>query len=57
MTDHAQSHECQAGEHQYCDGNDDILADGVIVFRVRCACTCHIPTRLDRIVPQSLHMQ
>ncbi|WP_141754314.1 hypothetical protein [Streptomyces agglomeratus] len=32
---------CRIGEHEFCDGNQDIKAGGVVAVPLRCACTCH----------------
>ncbi|MFD5097436.1 hypothetical protein [Streptomyces albidochromogenes] len=32
---------CRIGEHEFCDGNQDIKAGGVVAAPLRCACTCH----------------
>ncbi|MEU6018541.1 hypothetical protein ABZ826_32330 [Streptomyces sp. NPDC047515] len=33
--------ECQFEEHELCDGNQGIVADGAIAVRQRCECECH----------------
>ncbi|MGW7196005.1 hypothetical protein [Streptomyces chryseus] len=32
---------CRIGEHEFCDGNQDVMAGGVVAVRLRCACSCH----------------
>jgi hypothetical protein len=33
--------ECRIGEHEFCDGNQDVVAGGVVAVQLRCACSCH----------------
>lgn len=32
---------CRIGEHEFCDGNQDVMAGGVVAVLLRCACSCH----------------
>jgi hypothetical protein len=33
--------ECRIGEHDYCDGPEDIVAGDQIALSIRCSCACH----------------